>query len=151
MAGQTYRPGLEGTGSVIAWFYSNETTFAACSALGGLGMMAGLGLVLLSPSYTWLKGDTLQVLSILGTVISLNAISVMNSMKVLDRDFKYGPYNKWDASMTYIWRLVPHVYIPVDYFHSNLLRKAGGDLPLYKHPVYSWEDFDEENEYHEVE
>ena len=53
--------------------------------------------------------------------------------------------------MTYIWRLVPHVYIPVDYFHSNLLRKAGGDLPLYKHPVYSWEDFDEENEYHEVE
>ena len=44
---KTYRPGVEGTGSVIAWFYSNETTFAAASLYGTLGMLTGLGLVML--------------------------------------------------------------------------------------------------------
>ena len=51
MVMKTYRPGVEGTGSVIAWFYSNETTFAAANLYGAIGMLAGLGLVLLRPSY----------------------------------------------------------------------------------------------------
>ena len=58
MVMQTYRAGVEGTGSVIAWFYSNETTFLAANLYGALGLLTGLGLVMLTPSYKWLKGDT---------------------------------------------------------------------------------------------
>ena len=119
MVMKTYRPGVEGTGSVIAWFYSNESTFTSAGLYGALGILTGLGLVMLTPSYKWLKGDTMQVLSTAATVVGINAFSVHHSMKVLDRDFKYGPYNKWDASMTYIWRIIPQIYIPVDYFYQN--------------------------------
>lgn len=56
---KTYRPGLEGTGSVIAWFYSNETAFAAANLFGFLGVLTGLGLVMLTPSYKWVKGDAM--------------------------------------------------------------------------------------------
>ena len=59
VAQKSFRPAVEGSGSIIAWFYSNETTLAATALYGGLGMMAGLGLVMLTPSYRWLKGDTL--------------------------------------------------------------------------------------------
>lgn len=148
---KTYRPGVEGTGSVIAWFYSNETTFLAASLCGLVGMMAGLGLVMLTPSYKWIKGDALQVLSVAGTVVSINALASMISMGVLDKDFKYGPYNKWDASMTYIWRVIPLIYLPVDYFFINRHVKERGARQLYKHPEYSWIDFDYENDYHEEE
>ena len=58
MVMKTYRPGLEGTGSVIAMYYSNETTFMAANLLGAVGLLTGLGLVMLTPSYKWLKGDT---------------------------------------------------------------------------------------------
>ena len=51
MVMKTYRPGVEGTGSVIAWFYSNETTFTAASLYGAVGLLTGLGLVMLRPSY----------------------------------------------------------------------------------------------------
>ena len=119
MVMKTYKPDTEGTGSLIAWFYSNESTFASANLFGALGILTGLGLVMLSPSYKWLKGDTLQILTTAGTVLGINAFSVLHSMRVLDRDFKYGPYNKWDASMTYIWRIIPQIYIPVDYFYQN--------------------------------
>lgn len=85
----SYRPGLEGTGSVIAWFYSNETTFAAMNIYAWLGLMTGLGLVMLTPSYVWLKGDSMLFLSSALTVLSLNGFAVVTSMKVLDREFKY--------------------------------------------------------------
>ena len=91
----------------------------------------------------------MQVLSVLLSIISLNAFTVASSMKILDRDFKYGPYNKWDASMTYIWRLIPQVYIPVDYFDQNRAIKEGGPRPLYQHPVYSWVDYDWELDFPE--
>jgi len=144
---KTYRPGVEGTGSVIAWFYSNETTFAAATLYGALGMMAGLGMVMLTPSYKWLKGDSIQAISCAFTILSINAFAVATSMKVLERDFKYEPYNKWDASMTYLWRLIPMVYIPVDYFEMNRKIMEGGERPRYQHPVYSWVDYDYENDY----
>lgn len=122
---KTYRPGVEHTGSVIAWFYSNETTFVAASLYGALGVMTGLGLVMLTPSYKWLKGDSVQVISVAMTVLSINAFAVFTSMRVLERDFKYTPYNKWDASMTYVWRLIPMIYIPVDYHDMNSTMKKG--------------------------
>ena len=122
---KTYRPGIEHTGSVIAWFYSNETTFAAANLYGVLGMVTALGLLMLTPSYKWLKGDTVQVLSVAMSILSINAFAVASSMRVLDRDFKYGPYNKWDASMTYVWRLIPMIYIPVDYHEMNTLAEKG--------------------------
>ena len=86
------------------------------------------------------------MLSVLGTVLSINAFSVANSMSVLERDFKYGPYNKWDASMTYPWRLIPYVYIPVDYFYINRELKEGKPRQLYQHPVFTWDESDEESE-----
>mmetsp|Transcript_9898 Transcript_9898/g.12288 ORF Transcript_9898/g.12288 Transcript_9898/m.12288 type:complete len:198 (+) Transcript_9898:464-1057(+) len=144
---KTYRPGIEHTGSVIAWFYSNETTFAAANLFGTLGLMAGLGLVMLTPSYRWLKGDFWQVLGVATTVVSLNAFALATSMRVLERDFKYGPYNKWDASMTYIWRLIPLIYIPVDYYDKNRQIKEGGSRQLFDHPVYSYVNYDYENDY----
>ena len=134
----TYRPGMDARGPVIEWFYSNETTFAAANIVGAIGILTGLGLVMLSPRYKWLKGDTLQVLSVIGTVFSINIFAVISSMSVLDKDFKYGPFNKWDASMTYIWRIIPHIYIPVDYYYNNRQIKEGRALKPYKHPVYSW-------------
>ena len=146
----TYRPGLDGTGSVIAWFYSNETTFAAQNIYGMLGLMTGLGLVMLTPSYMWVKGDTMLFLSSALTVISINAFANVTSMKVLERDFKYEPYNKWDASMTYVWRLIPQIYIPIDFWNINLTNKEEGARVRYTHPVYSYIDYDgHENEYHE--
>ena len=129
---------MDAAGPVIEWFYSNESTFAAANIVGALGILTGLGLVMLSPNYKWLKGDTVQVLSVFGTVLSINIFAVMSSMRVLDKDFKYGPFNKWDASMTYIWRIIPHIYIPVDYYYINRQIKEGNALKLYKHPVYSW-------------
>ena len=138
MVMKTYRPGVEGTDSVIAWFYSNETTFAAANLFGAIGLLTGLGVVMLQPNYVWLKGDLIQVLSVASTVLTINAFATMSSMKVLDRDFKYEPYNKWDASMTYIWRIVPHIYIPVDYFDINRQIAEQGERKLFKHPVYSW-------------
>ena len=73
---KTYRPGLEGTGSIIAWFYSNETTFAAANIFGMIGVLTGLGLVMVTPSYKWLKGDALQVLSVASTVFFINFFAV---------------------------------------------------------------------------
>ena len=147
MVMKTYRPGLEQTGSVIAWYYSNETTFAAASIYGTLGLLAGVGLVMLTPSYKWLKGDSIQVLSCLGTVLTINAYAVMTSMRVLDREFQYRPYNKWDASMSYVWRLIPPIYILTDYYTANRQIKEGGRRKLYEHPVYSWVDYGYENDY----
>lgn len=110
---------------MIAYFYANETTFAAASLFGALGILTGLGAVMLMPGYVWLKGDTLQVLSVALTVLSLNSYAVATSMRVLERDFKYKPYNKWDASMSYIWRLIPFVYMLVDYHEMNKIIKDG--------------------------
>ena len=56
---KTFRPGEEENGVVVYWFYTNETTFAATAIYGVLGMLAGLGLVMLTPSYCWLKVDTI--------------------------------------------------------------------------------------------
>ena len=73
----------------------------------------------------------------------------MNGMSLLDRDFTYGPYNKWDASMTYIWRLIPPIYIPVDYYKLNKKTLEGRALQPYEHPNYSWHKYDYENDYYD--
>jgi len=61
-------------------------------------------------------------------VLTINAFAIFSSMSMLERDFKYGPYNKWDASMTYVWRLIPPIYIPVDYYKQNKQFKEGQAL-----------------------
>ena len=88
-------------------------------------------------------------MSVLGTVVSINGIASLFSMRILDKDFKFRPYNKWDASMTYVYRVIPLIYLPLDYFLINRHVKERGTRQPYQHPVYSWVDYDYENDYSE--
>ena len=51
--------------------------------------------------------------------------------------------------MTYIWRLIPPIYIPVDYYKLNKQVKEGRALQPYEHPNYSWYKYDYENDYYD--
>lgn len=70
-------------------------------------------------------------------------------MQMLDQNFKYEPYNKWDASMAYIWRVIPLIYLPYDYFQENRRLRLRASLKPYPHPVYSYVQYEYENDFGE--
>ena len=72
--------------------------------------------MLLNKRYGIQQHDWKQIAVMSYTICAFVPFSVFTSLKVLERDFKYQQYNTWEAGMTYVWRLIPQVYIPVDYY-----------------------------------
>ena len=85
-----------------------------------LGIMSGLGLVMLNKRYKISKDDWKQVAILSVAMAEFVFFTIFTSMKVLDRDFKYQEYNTWEAGYTYLWRLLPPVYILADYYQKNM-------------------------------
>ena len=50
--------------------------------------------------------------------------SIYNSLRI-ERDFQQRnlPFNTVDGGIYYIWRSVPQIYIPVDYYRMNLMNQ----------------------------
>ena len=81
-----------------------------------MGLISTLGLMMLSKRINLKSDDWKQVAVLAYSMCGFVPFTVFTSMKVLDRDFKYKQFNKWEGAMTYVWRLIPQVYIPVDYY-----------------------------------
>ena len=49
--------------------------------------------------------------------------SIYNSLRI-ERDFQQRnlPFNTVDGGIYYIWRSVPQIYIPVDYYRMNQMK-----------------------------
>ena len=121
---------------MIAWFYSNETLCVAGAAAAQVGLLSTLGLMMVSRRVHFKSDDWKQVLVLAYSMCGFVPFTVFTSMRVLDRDFKYKQFNKWEGAMTYVWRLIPQVYIPVDYYQKN--EQVQSSRELYRHPDYKY-------------
>ena len=64
-------------------------------------------MLLLNKRFKMKKGDLKQIAVVSSSTLGFVPFTVYTSLKVIDRDFKYQKYDKWEASMTYVWRLIP--------------------------------------------
>jgi len=91
-------------------------------SLATLGMLGSFGLLTLA-KFKYVKGDWKQLVMLSSSLYFLIGFSIWTSMQVKDRDFPDDgasrKYNVIDGAMTYSWRSIPQVYIPVDYYKKN--------------------------------
>jgi hypothetical protein len=116
------------------YLQSNEAFTVSGVACSMLSVAIALSLItLLKQKVSKALSINYQAFSVAMMFAGLIPFSIYNSLRI-ERDFEQRklPFNTVDGSIYYIWRSVPQIYIPVDYYRMNEMNRIKQEEAIRK-------------------